>query len=70
VKHDARRRRPDMSEAFWMPLAAITVMTAAAATMVAAIAAALLGGLRRRAHERHERNEPRWEVVPASRRWI
>ena len=48
-------------------VAALTVMTAAAATMVAAIAAALLGGLRRRAHERHER---RWEVVPASRRWI
>jgi hypothetical protein len=57
-----------MSEAFWMPLAALAVMTAAAATMVAAIAAALLGGLRRRA--RHERNEPRWEGVPASRRWI
>jgi hypothetical protein len=48
-------------------VAALTVMTAAAA-MVATIAAALLGGLRRRA--RHERNELRWEVVPASRRWI
>jgi hypothetical protein len=60
-----------MSEAFWMPLAALAVMTAAAATMVAAIAAALLGGLRRRAHERHERRDVwRWEVVPASRRWI
>jgi hypothetical protein len=56
-----------MSEV-WTVVSAITVMTAAAATMVAAIAAALLGGLRRRA--RHERNEPRWEVVPASRRWI
>jgi heme/copper-type cytochrome/quinol oxidase subunit 2 len=55
-----------MSEV-WTVVSAITVMTAAAATMVAAIAAALLGGLRRRA--RHERNEPRWEVVPASRRW-
>jgi len=54
-----------MSEAFWMPLAALAVMTAAAATMVATIAAALLGGLRRRA--RHERND--WEVVPASRSW-
>jgi hypothetical protein len=48
-------------------VAALTVMTAAAAALVATIAAALLGGLRRRA--RHERNE-RWEVVPASRRWI
>jgi hypothetical protein len=56
-----------MSEAFWMPLAALAVMTAAAATLVATTVAALAGGLRRRAHERHER---RWEVVPASRRWI
>ena len=56
-----------MSEV-WTVVSAITVIAAAATTMVAAIAAALLGGLRRRA--RHERNEPRWEVVPASRRWI
>jgi archaellum component FlaG (FlaF/FlaG flagellin family) len=56
-----------MSESVWMPFVATTVIAAAAATMVAAIAAALAGGLRRRA--RHERNEPRWEVVPASRRW-
>jgi len=56
-----------MSEAFWMPLAALAVMTAAAATLVATVMAALLGGLRRR---RHERNDGwRWEVVPASRRW-
>jgi heme/copper-type cytochrome/quinol oxidase subunit 2 len=55
-----------MSEV-WTVVSALTVIAAAATTMVAAIAAALLGGLRRRA--RHERNEPRWEVVPASRRW-
>ena len=59
-----------MSEV-WTVVSAITVIAAAAATMVAAIAAALLGGLRRRAHERHERRDVwRWEVVPASRRWI
>ena len=57
-----------MSESVWMPFVATTVIAAAAATMVATTVAALLGGLRRRA--RHERNEPRWEVVPASRRWI
>lgn len=54
-------------EAVWMPLAALAVMSAAALTLVATVVAALAGGLRRRAHERHER---RWEVVPASRRWI
>jgi hypothetical protein len=59
-----------MSEV-WTVVSAITVMAAAAATLVATIAAALLGGLRRRAHERHERRDVwRWEVVPASRRWI
>jgi archaellum component FlaG (FlaF/FlaG flagellin family) len=60
-----------MSEAVWMPFVATTVIAAAAATLVATIAAALAGGLRRRAHERHERRDVwRWEVVPASRRWI
>jgi FlaG/FlaF family flagellin (archaellin) len=60
-----------MSEAVWMPLVATTVIAAAAITLAATIAAALLGGLRRRAHERHERRDVwRWEVVPASQRWI
>ena len=56
-----------MSEV-WTVVSAITVIAAAAATLVAITVAALLGGLRRRA--RHDRHEPRWEVVPASRRWI